>query len=451
MALGLVSASLLLAAVVRRPALAAYIFLGAMPLLAGLGRGSGVPLLRPYEVLLFGLLVGVGARWLVDLARGRWLAVPCSRIDVATVLLATTMSILPLLWLYGRGGTPTTEDLQYSVLLWKYYAVFLLVRMTVRTVEQVRVCLIVSLVSAAVVAALAILQSLQVLGVAGLLAEHYAEGRASSAQNQRGLSTLASSIAVGDVMNAHLAIAMALQSGPARRSLLLRAAAALYAAGALASGQFSSAIGLLVTLAVLSYVSKDTRRTTASLLPLLPFAVLGTWSVIQKRLRGFQSDSGLPMSWNGRVDNLRTYFLPPLRSDGNVVFGVQPAGRLRAHETWRDFIYPESGYVYLLWVGGIPCLLAFCYFAAECWRTTLRTARERTDAVGVAATGALAATSVLVVLMTLDAHLVLRGAADTLFILLALALVAPQSQDAIDATTADTSHPDHRGELLSPT
>ena len=49
-------------------------------------------------------------------------------------------------------------------------------------------------------------------------------------------------------------------------------------------------------------------------------------------------------------------------------------------------------------------------------------ARARTDAVGVAASAAVAAVFSMVVLMLFDPHLTMRGGADLLFPLLAMAL-----------------------------
>jgi hypothetical protein len=52
-------------------------------------------------------------------------------------------------------------------------------------------------------------------------------------------------------------------------------------------------------------------------------------------------------------------------------------------------------------------------------------ARSRRDAAGVAATASLASLLAVFVLMAFDPHITMRGAADLLFALLALALAAP--------------------------
>jgi hypothetical protein len=130
----------------------------------------------------------------------------------------------------------------------------------------------------------------------------------------------------------------------------------------------------------------------------------------------------VPHSWAGRWQNLERFFFPDLFSGFNWILGVRPAPRVPAPETWRSWVYIESGYVWLLWIGGIPLLLAFAWFAAIALQA-LRTAMARQDAAGVAASAAFCFVATLVVLMLVDPHLTVRGSADLFFPLLALAFV----------------------------
>ncbi len=148
---------------------------------------------------------------------------------------------------------------------------------------------------------------------------------------------------------------------------------------------------------------------------------------IASRLEGFQGQGGMPESWAGRWDNLQTYFFPDLFNHGNWFLGVRPAPRIPAFETWREWVYLESGYLWLLWIGGIPFLAAFFFFAIVSLRTLQHVARERTDAIGVAAVSAFSYLVAMIVTMLFDPHLTLRGSADLFFPLLALSLVDSRS------------------------
>ena len=131
----------------------------------------------------------------------------------------------------------------------------------------------------------------------------------------------------------------------------------------------------------------------------------------------------MPQSWAGRLNNLERFFFPELFADFHWLTGVRPAARLPAPEAWRDWVYIESGYVWLLWIGGVPMFLAFVFFVWVSWRHLRAVIRERVDPVGAAAMASLAYLMVIVVLMLLDPHLTIRGSADLFFPLLALASV----------------------------
>jgi hypothetical protein len=146
------------------------------------------------------------------------------------------------------------------------------------------------------------------------------------------------------------------------------------------------------------------------------------WGVIQYRLAGFDRPSGMPQSWEGRWDNLQRFFLPDLLSNFGWLMGVRPVPRVPAPEAWREWVYIESGYVWLLWIGGLPFLIAFFVFVAVSARRLWRVTCERSDAAGAAAVASLSFLVVVVVLMMFDPHLTGRGSADLFYPLLALSL-----------------------------
>ncbi len=420
-----VAAAVVILAVALHPILGAYILLAATPLLAGIDRGVLIPVLRPNEAVA--MLVGAGLVLHAVLAptrrTGSALSFRFHRIDAALLFLAFSGSVLPLMWMLVRERSISADDIFYALQLWKYYAVFLMVRLAVRTPAQVTRCLWVAMSAAAIVAVIGILQALGFPGAQDFILRYFSPNdQASDFAPNRATSTLGSSFAVADVMIFSLAVAGGLLLGIARHRALLMALGGLFVVGALASGQFSGAIGVVVAAFAFGLVTRRLGRSVAVLAVVAIAAGVALQPVIETRLQGFDTASGLPQSWQGRLDNLNTHFWPPLLSDSNVVTGVRPAGRVAAPESWRDWIYIESGHTWLLWSGGIVFFLAFFAFLAVAMPTVLRIARSRRDGVGVAAIASFTALGVVGVLMTLDPHLTLRGSADLSFSLLALAL-----------------------------
>lgn len=440
----------LVMAVFCHPPLAAYLLIGLTPLVAGLGRSSFLPLVRPHEALALvvgaGLLLNGATRLLAGTLRRPRL----HALDAAIVLMAVAASVLPVLWLLARGRTPTTDDALYALTVWKFYGVYLIVRLSIRRGHEIRRCLWLSMAAASVVAAVAILQSLQLFGVVEIMARFFPTEDPGGVSYGRGTATLGSSIVVGDIMAFNLAIAVGwLLRGP-HAPLRLVPLAGLFLVGGLASGQFSGAIALVVAVVAVAAVTGRLRRVVLVALPALLLGAVVLGPVIEQRLVGFDSTTGLPLSWDVRLVNLTTYFWPELLANHSYLLGVRPAARILAPEPWREYVYIESGYTWLLWVGGLPLLVAFCAFVVVAGRQAVRVARAEAGAPGVAGIAAVAALAVMVVLMVLDPHLVMRGAADLLFTLLALAAVADVRRTApVLAALAEGDRPHGRRAVMT--
>jgi hypothetical protein len=280
-----------------------------------------------------------------------------------------------------------------------------------------------AMAAAALVAVVAILQSLKLFGVDAFLATYYAPyGDVSAVSLNRGGSTLSLPIAVADLMIFNLAIAVGMMKASGRRKLLL-GLASLFAIGVFASGQFSGMIALLVGTCALAFATGRIRYVVV--LPLsLAAAAIALRPVIERRLEGFQSPSGLPESWQGRITTLENYFLPQLFSHEQWLLGVRPAARVATQKIATGYIWIESGYIWLLWAGGLPLLASFLYFLWAGGREAMAVVRTRSDAFGAAALAVVVGLSIVGVLMLIDPHLTYRGSADLLFGLLGITAAA---------------------------
>ena len=407
----------LFAAAAYRPVFATYAYLGTLPIIAGIDRGHLIPLVRPNEallvVLLLGALVGGYFRW----CRGERAPLQLHQLDIPLGVFLLASTAWPLLSMVLRGQTPMVTDLAAVLPVCKLAAIYLLVRFTITTESQLVRCFRLIIWPGALVAVIAILQTLHFGPVVSLLQAVWTPDSNAAALAERGTTTLASPIATGD----YIIICLTLIICCGMRGLLDRrerlGLGLVLGAGVLATGQFSTWISAIVAAGLILWRFSAVRSRALRFLWLVPVALAIGAPALIGRLQGF-GEFGVPRSWIGRWSNLSDFYLP--RFDViNVLLGVSPDSVLQAPERWRDVIYLESGYLELLWVGGIPLLAAFIWLSV----VVLRRAREfmeQPGALGAAASALWVSWWFLLILTVLDPHLTLRGTGDLLFMLIGI-------------------------------
>jgi hypothetical protein len=350
----------------------------------------------------------------------------------AFVLLCTAW---PLASMLLRGEVPEPDELFAALPMAKLGAVFLLVRMTVLDQRQLLRVVRIIVWSASGIALIAIAQTLRVPPVLDFLST-YTPDEQTSAIAARGSTTLASSIATGDVITIGLVLVIAcgVRGLLGRRERIV--AGLVLGAGVLAAGQFSTWISALIAAALILHQYPQLRRRAVRFLPVAGLAVLVGAPAFITRLASFGEGYGVPRSWLGRWDNLTTFYVPSLFDGGGFLIGVSPESVLPAPETWRDVIYLESGYLQLLWIGGLPLLAGFVWLSIAVLRRSAELA-HRPDALGACASTLFVAWWMVIILSLIDPHLFLRGGGDLLFVLLA---IASGSLDRAPAVTGTDGH-----------
>lgn len=401
-----------------RPVVATYLYLATLPFLAGVQRDTLLPVVRPNEALLVLLIAGALAGGYLRFLNGEPLRLRLRPLDGALGALVLLSTAWPLASMMLRGIPPESSDLLAVLPIVKLAGLLLLVRATVRTeVHRLR-CIRIMIWTAAAISTIAVLQTLQFGPVLALLSTYWADGSNQTELAARGSTTLAHPIATGD----YIIIGLALVIGCRVRGLLDRreglVLGLVLGAGAVASAQFSTWIAALVAVIVILSRNPELRQRAVRFLPaLVPVLIIGAPAVLG-RLEGFGGEQLLPLSWLTRWDNLTHFYLPPIVDFGFLI-GVSPDSVLVPPDVWRDQIFLESGYLQLLWVGGIPLLVGFLWFSV----VLLRRARElveRSDSVGACAAALEVVWWMVITLSLIDIHLFLRGSGDVTFALVAI-------------------------------
>lgn len=414
---GVLAGVLLVVVVARHPVLAVYIYLGTLPFLAGIERGTLFPLVRANEAVLV-LVVGAAftGGWIRYL-RGAPTGLHVGPLDLPLAVFVVASAVWPLLSLMLRGIPPSPLELASTMPVLKLAGLLLLARVTVTEERHRLVVMRIVVWTAVVIAVIAVLQAVGFSPVVSALTVWWNEAESpDDGVSGRGTTTFASSIATGDylVMAVALLTALALRGMVGRRQILV--AAPLLAAGVLASAQFSAWLAMAIVATIFLRRSAELRRYARRGLPLIAFAALLGAPAATTRLAEFGSSFGMPRSWLGRWDNLVNFYLPPFDLV-HVLLGISPNSVLTAPETWREQIYLEFGYLHLLWVGGLPLLAAFAWLTVAVLRRTDRL-RDTPGALGGMAAALHVGWWLVLLLSLIDVHLVLRGMGDLLFVLL---------------------------------
>jgi len=414
----------IIAWVAARPPVAAYLLVFVTPLVVGLNAGLVVPGLRANEGLMAAVGAGLGVRWAVTVRTGQIRWPRLGAIDLSILALCVTSSVVPLAMMAVRQRQISSDDILYSIVMWKLFAEYIIVRTAISTREQAMRCLVLLLAATAIVSFVGILQAVGVGHVSALLDQYTSSGgQAPTEGSNRGASLLGLPAASADLAILSFGVAIAMLARGYSRRLLLGGLAVLYVLGVVAAAEFATVIGLVVALAALIILTKSARLAAYAVPVALVVGVL-LWPIISIRLEGFHSATGLPQSWVVRLINLRTYFWPVLFSGNNWILGVRPAARVATSHYASGYVWIESGYTWLLWGGGIPLLASYLAFAGSVLRRGWAYAR-RADPAGVAATAVAAAMCAQVVLMAFDPHLTYRGSGDELFLILPILRALP--------------------------
>ena len=432
---GLIGAFLLGAVVFLYPPAAAWAMLVVAPFIIGFARGQFIQDMRLNEPMLGVLIVALGLHAMFYKGSVRFRP---NRLDVFVVILMLTGSIVPLVVRYGRLKELSGGDFLYSMAPVKFTIAYLICRAVIRTERDLDLTLKLGLIAASIISVIAMADSMNIGGFAYTLANYVPSGE-GIIDDGRGGSTFGNPIGMGVYAAINALIALAYFSLHRGGVVLMRIAFALCIGGVIGSGQVTGIIALTVGVCAFAVVNGGAVSIVKRLTPMMLLAVVLLWPLIAQRLDQFdgyevsstQRDAiefyepedqphalwelNPGSSWDYRIYNLRTYFFPEFAEPSNIIWGVRPEARVPAIELWREWVWIESGYVWLLWIGGLPYVLAFVLFVVGGLYEYRKSARRLTGLSSKIAGVVFSGIAILGVAQGFDPHLTLRGTADILF------------------------------------
>lgn len=440
---GFIGMLVLIGLTAYRPHYSGYIMIAVAPAIVGFNRGQIVPLLRPNEALLFLLWVVLGARWLLY---SRKISVKLNRMDMVIVGLILTGLVIPLLVQFARLRPVSADDIFYGFVLVRLGLLYGIIRYTIRTPGEVRTAIGLSLTVASGLGLLGLMDSLNLLNTAERL-NPYFPNAGPLPDDGRGAATIGNPIGFGVYCGMNACLAVAMLVGRERPRPVLAIAAVCCGIGVFGSGQIGPSLAFVIGLGVLALLTRSVKQLLSWSLPFILLGSIVIAPLAAERLAGFDGpgitgaqrqdianiggqeesralyDANPGSSWSVRLYNLETYFLPEFDDDLNLWLGVSPQARVPSPNEGEDFIWIESGHLWLLWSGGVPLFVMFFVFVGVGMWTSRKVMRSTPGPVGICGAAAFASLVILSVATTFDPHLTLRGTSDILFPLLGLVMV----------------------------
>lgn len=416
-----------------RPHWAAYLLAVAFPLTGSLIRLPQTANLRPNELLLMLLFALLLLRLLalqLPLPRFAWF-------DAAALALILGGTLIPLLTLYGRGQALDSSILLVALGPIKNYLLFLTLRLALSQVDQIRRTLAVIVLTSGIVSLIGIAQALQVSVIVHFLTSYYPT--AQVLENAQTTLRITSVIGGWNDFAAYLCfvLVISIAAASARVSILPRllfnGIVALDLVALLITGSFASIFGLVAGLGILGLLfRKGTQmlRQLALIGGSMLAAALVFAPLFATRLHdqfGGGNQGIIAQSLVYRFYLWQAYFLPAIARQPLLGVGLV----IPASIPWPT---TDSGYLYLLFSGGVIYLLCYACFTWCCVRGTrhiLKSARPGTatptgpDTVAAAlAAGGLALVLILLGMNVSEAYFTYTAAASVLWMALAGAMAA---------------------------
>lgn len=356
-----------------RPAIGCAALVLAVPLTAGLGRGTVLPLFRTSEAATILVALGMLLHFLPRGGQRR----AYTAIDVAVGTFAAGIIVIPRLVLLGNHAGVDLDTWRSVLAPAQYLALYLMFSRAQLAGASLRLIVNLSMAASLLVAVAAVAQVVDVPGVRDFIVTYFppSQGYSPSGLIYRPSSLLQhySSVGAFAVLNYALALALATARHPGFSGPWLGTVMAVNALGVLASQTYAPAVGLLLATAAILWLGRRVPRQLTLTAGAILVGLLLFWPQIHARveeqLGGGRSQSlETPENLQTRLRYWDLYFLPGLKD--HVWFGT--GTRIPSGVPERLSGYVDSEYLGLAFragvVGEILLLIMLVTIAVAGWR-----------------------------------------------------------------------------------
>lgn len=414
----LIAATIIL---IQKPAWICYILVFLTPLVSGMPRGELFPFFRPNEIILIGLFIILII--LRILSSGSRILFRITVVDKTFAVLLLLGTLVPLLAYVVRNGSVAADGIFVYLSIIQYYLLYRIIIETIKTEEEIANVIKLFLISGILVTFAAILEAVNFPGIDQILLTFYPSRHldrtlslhtriASVLGNWHGLAAFA----VLQILVAMVFWTFIDQKMISRWLLGISASSGVLSL--IPTASFAGLAGLGTLL--LSFIILI-RKSWKIFIPLLIIGIVALgifWPYIQARLL-FQfgtPNSLIPQTLSFRFRVWSDVFLPVIRK--YLVFGYSPV--IPAGFGW---VSHESQYIALLFRGGVLLLFAHLYFVVVNMKWLYAHIRFSTGMTRAVSICALISLLILSIMGFTNEYFSYSGAAETVWILLGLAMV----------------------------
>ena len=342
-----------------RPAVGCVLLVVAVPLTAGLGRGTIVPLLRPGETIV---LLVVGALFFRQLATRRNSERSLAPLDLVVAAFVFVVVLVPAAVLLFTRAPADSGDWLSLVGPVQFLIVYWIYSRAEADGEEIRWIVKALLITSVLVGLIGIVEAADVAGVRSIMDSYYPPppevGGGEPVYRARSTLEHFSALGAFATMNFILAFALLTARAPGFRRPWLMAVMLVNLGALVASQTWAAALALPVMCTLVCWHQRRLPPNLAPLVAILVVALILQWPAVSARFaqqqlfQPGQPAITLPHTMDFRIDLWQRFFIPALSDEHRIWFGTGTLLPSEIPESLSNFV--DNEFLRMGFRAGVP-------------------------------------------------------------------------------------------------